>query len=101
MRASCRTRFADDGDMLSCTRLAQSQEGTPTETGYDADIAAMARRGYEKWLRETRMRADAVTIKRYAHEVTKDDRQRFFGFDQTGLIKVLTEAYDRKRGHNS
>jgi hypothetical protein len=58
---------------------------------HDPDLVAMARRGYEKWLREMRSRSEPALIERYAAEVTKDDSQTFFGFDTRRLIAALSE----------
>lgn len=52
----------------------------------------MARRGYEKWLREVRIRSDQAAIERYAHDVTQNDTQTFFGFTESELIAALAKG---------
>lgn len=54
-------------------------------------MVAMARRGYEKWLREVSSRRGPESIQRYAREATQNDTQTFFGFDQGGLVAVLAD----------
>jgi hypothetical protein len=55
----------------------------------DPQLAAMARRGYEKWRREARTTDDAQAIKRYAREATQGDTQKFFGFTERELVATL------------
>jgi hypothetical protein len=57
----------------------------------DPQLVAMARRGYDKWLREVNARRGPEAIQRYAREATQNDTQTFFGFNQGELIVVLTD----------
>jgi DNA-binding MurR/RpiR family transcriptional regulator len=58
----------------------------------DQQLLAMARRGYEKWLREVRTRSDQAAIERYARDVTQGDTQTFFGFTESELVAALAKG---------
>jgi hypothetical protein len=58
--------------------------------GHDQQLAAMARRGYEKWRREVRTADDANAIRRFAKQATADDTQKFFSFTEAELIEALS-----------
>jgi hypothetical protein len=57
---------------------------------HDPQLVAMARRGYDKWRREARTTDEPASVRRYAAEATRNDTQRFFGFNAAELVEVLT-----------
>jgi hypothetical protein len=67
--------------------------GKPSQSAGEREVilVAMARRGYDKWLREVNARRGPEAIQRYAREATQNDTQTFFRFDQGELVAVLTD----------